>query len=479
MSVTTNGATEHVDVLIVGAGLSGVGAACHLRRNAAPAGRSPSSRPATTSAAPGTSSAIPGSAPTRTCSRSATRSGPGPGRGDRRRRRDPARTSTTPRASTASTSRSASAIASCAPSGPRADARWTVHAERTDTGETRDADLQLPLRLHRLLPLRRGLHAGLRGHGPLRRRRSSIRSTGRRTSTTPASGSSSSAAGRPRSPSSRRWPRRAAHVTMLQRSPSYMVRSRDRTRSPSPCGAAWAPRPPTRSCAGRMCCWQMLAFNARRRRPEVLEEARPQADRASSCREGYDVDTHFNPPTSRGTSASASCPDGDLFEAISRGRASIVTDRIEAFTETGAPARVREGARGRRHRHGDRTQPAAPRRHGRGGRRRGGRLLRARRLQGHDAERRPQHRHRRSATRTLPGPSSATSSRSTSAGCSTTWTATATPCARRRDPTRRFPPIRSSTSSQATSIARPEGCRGRARRRRGGCTRAISATSAC
>ena len=33
--MTTNGATatEHVDVLIVGAGLSGVGAACHLRRN--------------------------------------------------------------------------------------------------------------------------------------------------------------------------------------------------------------------------------------------------------------------------------------------------------------------------------------------------------------------------------------------------------------------------------------------------------------
>ena len=123
---------KHFDVLIVGAGLSGIGAACHLQAEVPRARPSPSSRRATPSAAPGTCSATRASAPTRTCSRSATRSGPWAERqGDRRRRRRSAATSATPRATTASTGRSASTTASCAPSWSSDDARWTVEAERT------------------------------------------------------------------------------------------------------------------------------------------------------------------------------------------------------------------------------------------------------------------------------------------------------------------------------------------------------------
>ena len=66
------------------------------------------------------------------------------------------------------------------------EARWTVEAERDD-GRAGAPDLRLPLRLQRLLPLRRRLRAEVRGRRALRRAGSSTRSTGPRTSTTRAS----------------------------------------------------------------------------------------------------------------------------------------------------------------------------------------------------------------------------------------------------------------------------------------------------
>jgi cation diffusion facilitator CzcD-associated flavoprotein CzcO len=50
---------------------------------------------------------------------------------------------------------------------------------------------------------------------------------------------------------------------------------------------------------------------------------------------GYDVDTHFSPRYDPWDQRLCLVPDGDLFKAIRSGRASVVTDRIETFTETG------------------------------------------------------------------------------------------------------------------------------------------------
>jgi cation diffusion facilitator CzcD-associated flavoprotein CzcO len=56
---------------------------------------------------------------------------------------------------------------------------------------------------------------------------------------------------------------------------------------------------------------------------------------AAQLPEGYAVDTHFNPPYDPWDQRMCMVPDGDLFKAIRRGDADIVTDRIETFTETG------------------------------------------------------------------------------------------------------------------------------------------------
>jgi monooxygenase len=57
---------------------------------------------------------------------------------------------------------------------------------------------------------------------------------------------------------------------------------------------------------------------------------------------GYDVDTHFNPVYDPWDQRMCMVPDGDFFQAIRSGKADVVTDHIEAFSETGI--RLRSGA---------------------------------------------------------------------------------------------------------------------------------------
>jgi monooxygenase len=50
---------------------------------------------------------------------------------------------------------------------------------------------------------------------------------------------------------------------------------------------------------------------------------------------GYDVERHFTPAYKPWDQRVCLVPDGDLFAAIRSGRASVLTDRIERFTEHG------------------------------------------------------------------------------------------------------------------------------------------------
>ena len=99
----------------------------------------------------------------------------------------------------------------------------------------------------------------------------------------------------------------------------------------------------------------------------------------------YDMQTHFTPRYNPWEQRLCLVPDNDMFLAIRAGKASVVTDTIETFTENGDQARLRQRARSRHHHHRDRPELADARRRGRlivDGEQ--GRYRQALRLQGRD-----------------------------------------------------------------------------------------------
>jgi monooxygenase len=128
--------------------------------------------------------------------------------------------------------------------------------------------------------------------------------------------------------------REAAHVTMLQRSPSYVLSLPGR----DPLAERLRARLPAR-LAHPIVRWKnvlvtMATYQLSRRRPALMKRLL----RAGAIRQlpaGYDVDTHFKPQYDPWDQRLCLVPDGDLFRAIADGRASIATDRIDAFTERG------------------------------------------------------------------------------------------------------------------------------------------------
>ncbi|HLN75972.1 MAG TPA: NAD(P)/FAD-dependent oxidoreductase [Nocardioidaceae bacterium] len=127
---------------------------------------------------------------------------------------------------------------------------------------------------------------------------------------------------------------RAGHVTMLQRSPSYVASLPAR----DPLANLLRRRLPAKA-AYPIVRWKnvlmsMAIFQLSRRRPGAMK-ALLRKGALKLLPEGYDVDTHFAPTYDPWDQRLCLVPDGDLFKAIRSGRASIVTDRIETFTETG------------------------------------------------------------------------------------------------------------------------------------------------
>jgi monooxygenase len=133
----------------------------------------------------------------------------------------------------------------------------------------------------------------------------------------------------------------AAHVTMLQRSPSYVLSLPAR----DPLADLIRRALPTKT-AYAVVRWKNVLvttafFQLSRRAPRLVRKLiRRGVER--QLPPGYDVDTHFNPRYDPWDQRVCLVPDGDLFAAVGEGRASIVTDRIETFTETGL--RLESGA---------------------------------------------------------------------------------------------------------------------------------------
>ncbi len=126
----------------------------------------------------------------------------------------------------------------------------------------------------------------------------------------------------------------AAHVTMLQRSPTYIV-SR-----PSEDGIAnWLRRKLPGGIAYRLTRTKNIAlgqffYRIARKKPEKTKERIVQMVR-DELGPDYDVATHFTPSYNPWDQRICLVPDADLFAAIRDGSASVVTDHIDRFEADG------------------------------------------------------------------------------------------------------------------------------------------------
>lgn len=132
----------------------------------------------------------------------------------------------------------------------------------------------------------------------------------------------------------------AAHVTMLQRSPTYIVARPSRDAM-----AKMLQRRLPASLAHRATRWKSVLFgmyfyNYARRRPEATKEMILRMARAQLGPD-YDVEKHFSPRYNPWDQRLCLVPDANLFAAMKAGKASVVTDHVETFTETGI--RLRSG----------------------------------------------------------------------------------------------------------------------------------------
>jgi monooxygenase len=135
--------------------------------------------------------------------------------------------------------------------------------------------------------------------------------------------------------------KRAAHVTMLQRSPTYIVsmpgedRLANGLRRILPARAAYGI---TRWKNVLLSLWFYRFCRRNPQRARALINGWLQRELGPE----YDLSTHFNPRYNPWEQRVCLVPDADLFEVMREGRASVVTDQIETFTEKGV--RLRSGA---------------------------------------------------------------------------------------------------------------------------------------
>jgi len=213
------------------------------------------------------------------------------------------------------------------------DSRWTIHVERTDTGET----LQLTCNFlfpctgyyHYTEPFDPGFEGTERFRGQIihpqlwpedldydGKRVVVIGSGATAVTIVPA------------------MAERAAHVTMLQRSPSYIVS----LPAEDPI-AKVAIRVLPKRFAYAFLRWKnalltQASFHLSHRSPKFMRKVFLRGVERH-LPPGFGLDPHFTPRYGPWTQRVCLVPDGDLFDALASGKASIATDEIETFTENG------------------------------------------------------------------------------------------------------------------------------------------------
>ncbi|MFD4575310.1 flavin-containing monooxygenase [Streptomyces sp. NPDC058417] len=217
------------------------------------------------------------------------------------------------------------------------DVRWTVHAVRTDTGE--------PVRFtSRFLFSATGYYRYDEGHTPpfpgTDRYRGALvhpqhwpRELDHTHKRVVVIGSGATAVTLVPA-----LARRAAHVTLLQRSPTYVLPLPSRDPVADVLRRTLGERAGYALTRRKNVALQTFLYRTSRRHPAFVRTAIRLLQRRMLPR-GFALDPHFRPSSDPWDQRLCVVPDGDLFRALSSGRASVVTDQVDTFTPYGVALR--------------------------------------------------------------------------------------------------------------------------------------------
>jgi monooxygenase len=134
--------------------------------------------------------------------------------------------------------------------------------------------------------------------------------------------------------------KKAAHVTMLQRSPTYVVARPAQDRVANKLRARLPAKLAYHLIRWRNVLFGMYFFQLARRKPERVKQL-ILGGVGRALGPDYDIGTHFTPRYNPWDQRLCLVPDGDLFKAIRQGHASVVTSEIDTFTTDGI--RLKDG----------------------------------------------------------------------------------------------------------------------------------------
>ena len=126
----------------------------------------------------------------------------------------------------------------------------------------------------------------------------------------------------------------AQHVTMLQRSPTYVVSRPDRDAIANALRRVLPEKLAYRITRAKNVLLQEFTYNKSRSNPALVKKQLLKWVR-KALGPDYDVDKHFTPGYNPWDQRLCLIPNNDLFEALRSEKATVVTDHIERFTENG------------------------------------------------------------------------------------------------------------------------------------------------
>jgi monooxygenase len=126
----------------------------------------------------------------------------------------------------------------------------------------------------------------------------------------------------------------AEHVTMLQRSPTYVVSRPDRDAFANSLRKILPTKMTYRLTRWKNATYTEFMYKLSRKNPKKFKTRLLEMIR-EELGPDYDIEKHFTPSYDPWDQRLCLVPNGNLFKAIKSGKASVVTDHIETFTETG------------------------------------------------------------------------------------------------------------------------------------------------